>query len=100
MIDTGTNAVIASIPAGLTATVDRLSPDGSRLYVTNSDSGTVLVIDTDTNAVTATIELGLGPQIAALSPDGTRLYVNDGTLPPGICGGHGHQRRHRHNPRR
>jgi YVTN family beta-propeller protein len=57
-------------------------PTLPRLYVANSNDGTVSVIDTTTNAVVATITLGpcpigCAPNKLALRPDGTRLYVTD-----------------------
>src|SRR5215470_13501306 len=66
VIDTATNAVSATIPVGLPPPqicgpicdmAVAVSPDGSKIYVTNSfsSSNTVSVIDTATNTVSATI---------------------------------------------
>jgi len=57
-----------------------VSPDGSKVYVTNDDASTVSVIDTATNTVT-TIPLGsgAGPDGVAVTPDGSKVYVaNEG----------------------
>ena len=52
-----------------------VSPNGSHLYVANSDSGAVSVINTTTNSVTNTISVGRNPEGLTLSPDGTDVYV-------------------------
>lgn len=79
VVDTATNTVTATIPAGLMTEFGAwpgvVSPDGARLYVTDRDSGEVSVIDTAANAVTATIPVGDVPGRALLSPDGSHLYV-------------------------
>jgi YVTN family beta-propeller protein len=53
-------------------------PDGSRVYVASSGSGTVSVIDTATRSVIATIPVGgspFGPVGVAVHPDGSRAYA-------------------------
>jgi len=55
VIATATNAVIATIPVGSSPAGAAVTPDGTRVYVTNAGSGTVSVIDAATNAVTATV---------------------------------------------
>src|SRR5882757_2088976 len=87
VIDTVSNTVTASIvvaraPHGLVVT-----PDGRRIYVTNSSVGetgnSVSVIDTASNTVTATIPVGRLPGGVAISPDGRFAYVpsiNDGNM--------------------
>ncbi len=62
-----------------------MSPDGTKVYVVNSNlgPGTVSVINTATNTIAATITVGKGATLAAISPDGKHVYVpnsNDGTL--------------------
>jgi len=81
VIDTATNTVTATIsdasfnnPAGVA-----VSPDGSKVYVTNEGSssfstGTVSVIDAATDAVTP-ITVGGIPFGAAVSPDGSKVYA-------------------------
>jgi len=86
VISTATNAVVTSIDVGLHPTGMALSPDGSRLYVTNANSDTVSVIDTATDSVAKTIHvghlgpgrvpiLGSSPNAVTVSPDGRTLYV-------------------------
>jgi YVTN family beta-propeller protein len=52
-----------------------VSPDGSRVYVANSGSGTLSVVSTVTDSVTSTIAVGPNPFGVAASPDGQRVYV-------------------------
>jgi len=50
------------IPYGVAVT-----PDGSKMYVANTDSNIVSVIDSATNMVTATIAVGPSPSRLAAS---------------------------------
>lgn len=84
VIDTTTNSIIATIPIQLVDLFPdnlALSPDGTRLYVTETNgcngdnSGYVTVIDTASNTVIAQIPGFCQPQGLAVSPDGSRLYV-------------------------
>jgi YVTN family beta-propeller protein len=81
VIDTATNAVSATIPVVGNPIGVAVSPDGSRVYVTNNRSpGTVLVIDTTSNAVTATVPGGSFPFGVAVTPDGGKVYfTNEGS---------------------
>ena len=51
-----------------------VSPDGTRVYVTNPADDTVSVLDRDGDAV-STGDVGNEPVGVAVSPDGTRVYV-------------------------
>jgi YVTN family beta-propeller protein len=51
-----------------------VSPDGSRVYVTNSN-GTVSVINPVNNTITGTIQVGAGPAGVTFTPDGNFAYV-------------------------
>ena len=79
VIDTGTNTVVDSISVGSSPFGGNVSPDGSSVYVTNFDGGTVSVIDASTNTVVATVTVGGSPAVVATSPDGTRAYVANNT---------------------
>ncbi|MCL7452012.1 MAG: beta-propeller fold lactonase family protein [Anaerolineae bacterium] len=52
-----------------------LSPDGSTLIVTNSDSNTITLVDTAAQVVIAEIPVGLDPRSVAIAPDGGLAYV-------------------------
>jgi YVTN family beta-propeller protein len=68
-----------------------VTPDGSRVYVTNQGDSTVQVIDTATNFLIRNqigvgalrIGVGSGPRGVAVTPDGSKVYVanqTDGTV--------------------
>jgi YVTN family beta-propeller protein len=65
----GTVSVIDSATYNVTATIEvqdfpigvSVTPDGSRVYVTNSDSNNVSVIDAAANTVIATVKVGSNP---------------------------------------
>lgn len=77
VIDAATNAVVATITVGTLPAGVAVSPDGTRVYVSNAVDNTVSVIATATNSVIATIPVGVDPTPLAVSPDGTRVYVGD-----------------------
>ena len=56
-----------------------LSPNGTRLLVSNTVDGTVSVIDTSTNKVVATTAVGTFPVGLAFDPSGTRFFVVNAT---------------------
>ncbi|WP_313888625.1 YncE family protein [Mycolicibacterium sp. CBMA 226] len=74
VIDTATNTAGSPISVGNQPEGVVVSPDGTRLYVTNY-GGTVSVIDTATNTVIGNPIPVDHPYTVAISPDGTRLYV-------------------------
>jgi len=75
VINTATNAVVATIAVGNQPYGVSNSPDGSRVYVTKVGSDNVSVINTATNPVVATIGVGIYPYGVSTSPDGSRVYV-------------------------
>jgi len=89
VIDTATNTVIGSpIPVGPNPRAVAVTPDGSKVYITNSsqfgNGNTVSVIATATDTVTGSpITVGSGPAGVAVTPDGSKVYVanfNDNTV--------------------
>ena len=78
VIDTATNTVVGlPIPVGVSPTGVAVTPDGTKVYVTNSNvaDNTVSVIKTATNTVVKTVPAGRGPVAVAVTPDGTKVYV-------------------------
>lgn len=80
VINTGTNAAVATIPVGTKPVDVAISPDGARAYVADEGADAVVVIDTATNTVLgAPIPLAVGskPDGVAVTPNGQRVYVAD-----------------------
>ncbi len=80
VINTGNNTFTATVPTGINPLGVAVSPDGTKVYVTNANygrRGTVSVIDTVTKKVTATVDLGdkYYPCGIAATSDGKKLYV-------------------------
>ncbi|MBP1821149.1 beta-propeller fold lactonase family protein [Mycobacterium sp. OAE908] len=73
-VNPGTTTVdsikVGSTPAGIA-----ISPDDSRVYVTNGGGSTVSVIDTALNKEISRITVGSQPSGITVSPDGKKLYV-------------------------
>ncbi len=74
-VDAATGEILARIPVGMGPTHPIPSQDGSRVYVTNTDEGSVTVIDTATWEVIATIPDLPEPHDGELTPDGKLLYL-------------------------
>ncbi len=68
VINTATNTVITTIPAGFNPFGVAITPNGARVYVTNYGSNTVSVIDTAPNTVIATVPSGACPFAIAITP--------------------------------
>jgi YVTN family beta-propeller protein len=79
VIDTTTNTVVAGVPVGGTTSGVAVTPDGTKVYVTQLFTG-ISVINTATNKVGATVPIFGGA--IAVAPNGQRAYVtnlNDNT---------------------
>jgi YVTN family beta-propeller protein len=78
VVDTATNAVVATVAVGNQPLGAAVHPAGNRAYVTNQvPAGTVSVIDTAINGVVATVTVGARPSGAAVKPPGDRVYVTN-----------------------
>jgi YVTN family beta-propeller protein len=75
VLDTATNAFIATIPVGVRPFALDVTPDGKKVYVPNHDSGSITVIDTATNNVINTIKVAPNPHWVDVSADGKTLYA-------------------------
>ncbi|GAA4549730.1 Hsp70 family protein [Pseudonocardia xishanensis] len=75
VLDTSTNSILSTIPVGTRPFALAVTPDGTRLYVPNHDSGTVSVIDTATSSPVRDIPVAKNPHWVGFSPDGTRAYT-------------------------
>ena len=72
-------ALVKSIEVGQEPLGLALSPDASRLYVANAQSGTISVIDTTSHAVRKTLTINPNGRLNSVitSPDGETLYTTD-----------------------
>jgi YVTN family beta-propeller protein len=52
-----------------------VTPDGSRVYVANTTTGTVQVIDAASHAIVKSIGVGIDPVSVAVRPDGLEVWV-------------------------
>jgi len=77
VIDTATNTVTDTVPVGSFPKGIAVSPDGKKVYVTNSWNDNVSVIDTAINTVTAAIPVGRFPEGIVINPTGTKVYVTN-----------------------
>ncbi len=78
VVDTATNAVVATVSVGNQPIAAAVHPAGTRAYVTNQvPAGTVSVIDTAINGVVATVTVGARPSGAAVKSPGDRVYVTN-----------------------
>jgi YVTN family beta-propeller protein len=78
VIDVATNTVTKTITVGTGASSSEgltISPDGSRVYVTEAGANRVAVINTADNTVLTYVTVGTSPRGAAITPDGSKVYV-------------------------
>jgi YVTN family beta-propeller protein len=69
------NQKVAEIAVGKEPWCVAITPDNTKVYVTNMASGTVSVINAATQQVIKTIAVGTEPFGCAVSPEGDKLYV-------------------------
>ena len=83
------------MPVGITPVGIAVTPDGTKVYVTNYESDNVSVIDTATNNVTATVKIGkytinypvgvaIGPFIDSNMTDQSTRAISNATEDIGI----------------
>jgi YVTN family beta-propeller protein len=76
VFDTSNGEQSAQWKVGLNAYGAVYSPDGTKVYVSNSNSHTVSVIRAATGVTLATIPAGFSEEAVAISADGSRVYVS------------------------
>ncbi|HEX4599986.1 MAG TPA: beta-propeller fold lactonase family protein [Gemmatimonadales bacterium] len=77
VIDVPSATVVATIPIpnGLSPYVVRVSPDGTRLFISTNGS-TVFIVDTRTLQFIASVQVGFAPNAFAVNPDARLIYVS------------------------
>ncbi len=68
---------MTTINIGVSTVNAAVTPDGKKIYATNSRNNTTSVIDAATNKITATVPVGDHPTDVAVSPDGKKVYVTN-----------------------
>lgn len=66
---------MTAVEVGLQPQRMALSPDGTRLYVTNRVSNSVSVVDTTSGRLRTSIPVSFSPRAIVMSPDGRYVYV-------------------------
>jgi YVTN family beta-propeller protein len=74
-IDAHSKKPVARIPVGHQPTGIVVTPDGSKLFVANHNSGTVSVLSTAPLGFLGNIPVGVSPTRLCVSPDGRNVYV-------------------------
>lgn len=74
-LDTSSGDVVGRVAVGTGPTHPVASPDGTRVYVTNTDDDSVSIVDTGSWTVVETVTGVPEPHDAAISADGTRLLI-------------------------
>ncbi len=77
VIDTYTDATIASIPVDGLPHGIVVSPNGSQVYAVDRENKNVVVINASRNQIETTIPVVKAPTGIAISPDGSRIYVTN-----------------------
>ncbi|MGB0413869.1 MAG: c-type cytochrome [Coraliomargarita sp.] len=75
VIDADTNAVVQTIPVGHSPNAPVLSPDGTRLYVSNQFDNDLSVIELPSGKVLSRVPVIREPVAADITPDGRTLFV-------------------------
>ena len=75
VFQTTTNKQKAQWTVGQNAFQAVYSPDGNKVYVSNTNSASVSVLNSTTGLTLAKVKVGFSVQWEAISPDGTRLYA-------------------------
>jgi len=74
VINTVTNSKLSVLGPNIGPAAQTISPDGSRLYVGDSNNN-LEVVNTANNSIITSIALGVNPSETFITPDGKYLYV-------------------------
>lgn len=70
VIDTATDQVVATIPAGKKPRGTVIAPDGARAYVSDQPGNRLVVVDLAARKAVGAVALGESPEGVGMSPDG------------------------------
>ena len=75
VVDVATRKTVKTLPAGKDPETFDVSPDGTRLYVSNEDADSASIVDLQSGKVIANVKTGREPEGVTLSPDGKTVWV-------------------------
>jgi YVTN family beta-propeller protein len=75
VVDLAAGAVSRMLPSGTDPENFDLSPDGSRVYISNEEGATTSVVDVASGTIVASAKVGGEPEGVAVRPDGAVVYV-------------------------
>jgi YVTN family beta-propeller protein len=75
IVDVAARRVVRVLPGGSDPEQFDVSPDGSRLYVSNEDAGVATIVDVASGQILHTVKVGDEPEGVRRSPDGKIVYV-------------------------
>lgn len=78
-VDAATRRVLRVLPGGSDPEQFDLTPDGTRLFVSNEDAGLATIVDVRSGAVARSVKVGTEPEGVRLAPDGRTFHVTSET---------------------
>ena len=75
VLDTTTNSIVADIKVNTRPFLAAVTPDGSKLWVPNHDSGSISIINTSDYKVEKDLAVAANPHWIEFSTDGTKAYT-------------------------
>ena len=80
LIDLATGQKVANLPGGIDPEAFAISSDGSTIYVSNEDGGSLTLIDVASRKIIGTVKIGSEPEGVQIHPDNKVLYAtNEGS---------------------
>ncbi|MGZ8471026.1 MAG: glutaminyl-peptide cyclotransferase [Gemmatirosa sp.] len=78
-IDAATRRVRRVLPGGSDPEQFDVTPDGTRLFVSNEDVGLATIVDVASGAIARSVKVGVEPEGVRLAPDARTFYVTSET---------------------
>lgn len=78
-VDIASRKLLRVLPGGSDPEQFDISPDGTKLYVSNEDADMATIVDIPSGKVIKSVEVGREPEGVKVSPDGSVFYVTGET---------------------
>ena len=75
VVDLATHKLVRTHHSGQDPESFDISPDGTKVYVSNEDAAEMSVLDLTSGTITARVQVGEEPEAVTLTPDGRFAYV-------------------------